>query len=81
MESRTENKGIWNWIDRIQGDKVIWMILILLILYSTVTIFSSTSQLSTAEVSRLDIFMEQIITVGIGLAIIFFCYFVLFSSY
>lgn len=77
MESKTENKGIWNWIDRIQGDKVIWMILILLILYSTVTIFSSTSQLSTAEVSRLDIFMEQIITVGIGLAIIFFCYFVL----
>lgn len=75
--SATENKGIWNWIDRIQGDKVIWMILILLILYSTVTIFSSTSQLATLETSRLDIFLEQIITVGIGMAIVFFCYFCL----
>ena len=76
-KEKTEKGGIWNWIDRIEGDKVIWMVFILLILYSTVTIFSATSQLASAEVSRLDIFMEQIVTVGIGMAIVFFCYFVM----
>lgn len=74
MESKTGQKGIWNWIDRIQGDKVIWMIVILLILYSTVAIFSSTSQLASESVSRLDIFMEQMGVIGAGLLIILFFY-------
>ena len=47
QEKTGRQTGIWNWIDRIQGDKVIWMIVILLILYSIVTIFSSTSQLAS----------------------------------
>ena len=59
QEKTGRQTGIWNWIDRIQGDKVIWMIVILLILYSIVTIFSSTSQLASKDVSRIDIFMEQ----------------------
>ena len=74
MESKSGQKGIWNWIDRIQGDKVIWMIVILLILYSTVAIFSSTSQLASESVSRLDIFMEQMGVIGAGLLIILFFY-------
>ncbi len=42
-----EKKGIWNWIDNIQGDKVIWMIVLLLIMISIIAIFSSTSMLWT----------------------------------
>lgn len=78
MTDRNTEKGtgIWNWIDRIQGDKVIWMILILLILYSTVTIFSSTSQLASGDVSRLDIFLDQMFTIGGGMLIVFACYFI-----
>lgn len=74
QEKTGRQTGIWNWIDRIQGDKVIWMIVILLILYSIVTIFSSTSQLASKDVSRIDIFMEQMVVVGIGVGIIIFCY-------
>ena len=68
--------GIWGLIDRIQGDKVVWMILILLILFSIVSIFSSTSLLAEPDkgISRLDIFVEQLGIVVAGVAVIFICY-------
>ncbi len=68
-----EKKGIWNWIDNIQGDKVIWMIVLLLIMISIIAIFSSTSMLSTSTVSRFDIFKEQLFIVALGLGIILAC--------
>ncbi len=71
-----EKKGIWNWIDNIQGDKVIWMIVLLLIMISIIAIFSSTSMLSTSTVSRFDIFKEQLFIVALGLGIILACYFI-----
>ena len=74
--ARTKKKGIWSWIDNIQGDKVIWMIAILLILFSCISVFSSTSALVKEDVSRLDIFAEQMKVVCIGLAAIFVCYFI-----
>ncbi|MGN1046863.1 MAG: FtsW/RodA/SpoVE family cell cycle protein, partial [Candidatus Cryptobacteroides sp.] len=74
--ARTKKKGIWSWIDNIQGDKVIWMIAILLILFSCITVFSSTSTLVKGNVSRLDIFAEQMQVVCIGLVVIFICYFI-----
>ncbi len=80
MKEATDTKektggGIWTMIDRIQGDKVIWLVLILLILYSTVAIFSSTSLKATAGETRLDIFMEHMVVVGLGMAIVFILYF------
>ncbi len=66
----------WNFIDNIQGDKVILIIITMLILLSVVTIFSSTSLLADAETSRLDIFKGQMATVAVGTAIIAVCYFI-----
>ena len=74
--ARTKKKGIWSWIDNIQGDKVIWMIAILLILFSCISVCASTSALVKEDVSRLDIFIEQMQVVCIGLAAIFVCYFI-----
>ena len=64
----------WNFVDNIQGDKVILIIITFLIMFSIVAIFSSTSLLASAEVSRLDIFKEQMVTVLAGVAIIAICY-------
>ena len=66
----------WNFIDNIQGDKVILIIISMLILFSIVTIFSSTSMLASSGISRLDIFKEQMVTVFVGIAIIAVCYFI-----
>lgn len=79
MDNRKESKNrswLWNFIDNIQGDKVILIIITMLILFSIVTIFSSTSLLADSQTSRLDIFKEQIVIVLIGIAIITVCYFI-----
>lgn len=69
--------GIWGLVDRIRGDKVVWMILTMLILFSIVSIFSSTSMLASMmpyETSRMDIFIDQLWIVIAGIVIIFICY-------
>lgn len=79
MDNRKESKNrswLWNFIDNIQGDKVILIIITMLILFSIVTIFSSTSLLADSQTSRLDIFKEQIVIVLVGIAIITVCYFI-----
>ncbi len=67
--------GIWNFIDRIQGDKVIWIVFILLILYSLIVNFSATSMRVTMSHTRLDIFKEHIIFVALAFGIVFLIYF------
>lgn len=74
-ESKT-NKGKWIWgcLDRIKGDKVIWIILTMLIMFSIVAIFDSTTLLANMQhTTRLAIFREQIIIVIIGLGLVFGC--------
>lgn len=66
----------WNIWDSIQGDKVIWMVTIMLILFSIVCIFSSTTLMATASKTRMDIFWEQMRTVVIGVILIMVCYFI-----
>lgn len=65
----TRKRTIWNWFDNIQGDRVIWIIVILLTLLSINAIFSSTS-LSPAvlagKTTRVKLFLEQLLMVGIG---------------
>ncbi len=70
------DEGIWGLIDRIQGDKIVWMVVIMLILFSIVSIFSSTSLLANGQpgTSRLDIFVDQLWIVVAGIIVIFICY-------
>lgn len=70
----TGKRKFWNFIDNFKGDKVIWMIVLLLILISLVTIFSSTSGLAKGDTTRLDIFFDQFRLVLGGLLIIIVCY-------
>lgn len=63
------------WIDKIQGDKVVWMILALLILFSIVSIFASTSLLAIEQsTTRMAIFKEQLMIVGLGIGLVGICY-------
>ena len=65
---------LWNIFDNPQGDKVVWLIVILLILISILTLSSSTSQLVGAKGSRISYAMEQGILSVIGFALIFGIY-------
>ena len=64
-------------MDHVKGDKVVWIIVLLLMLLSVIFIFSSSSRLTTAEVSRLDIVKDQLIVMLIGLGLLLFTYFFL----
>ena len=71
----TRQKGkIWNFADRLEGDKVVWIIALMLILISIVCIFSSTSRLLEGSQTRLDIVRSQILVVSLGLVLIIICY-------
>ena len=72
MTSR--KRTAWNFFDRIEGDKVVWIIALMLILISIVCIFSSTSRLLEGSQTRLDIVRSQLIIVVAGLALIIICY-------
>lgn len=72
--SGSGNKKAWNFVKNFAGDKVVLIITLMLILISIVCIFSSSSRLVTEETSRLDIAIDQLKTVGLGLFCIFICY-------
>lgn len=77
MEKTEEKKGsrFWRFIDSFEGDKVVWTIVILLIMISLVTIFSSTSLLANVQkTDRISILKEQSIIVGLGIVLIIICY-------
>lgn len=61
---------LWNFIDNIEGDKVVWVIVLLLIIVSILAIFSSTSLLKEGTKDRMDFIKDHIIVVGLGLGII-----------
>ena len=75
QEKEKRKNTLWNFVDNLEGDKVVWMIVLLLMLISIVAIFSSTSQLALQKsTSRMKIISEQmLITLG-GLVIITVCY-------
>ncbi len=73
-EETKKRKTLWNFVDSLEGDKVVWMIVILLILFSIVAIFSSTSLLALKQkTTRMAIISEQLGLSLIGLAVIFIC--------
>lgn len=70
-----KKKGtIWDLADRLEGDKVVWIIVLMLILISIVCMFSSTSRLLHDGMTRLDLVGNQMVIVGAGLALILLCY-------
>lgn len=75
MSQNTENtvpekKGFWNFIDNVKGDKVVWIIVLLLIMISALAIFSSTSALTGESRNRVDLLKNHSIFIAIGLGII-----------
>lgn len=73
-DSGTSKKGFWSFIDNIEGDKVVWIIVILLAMISILAIFSSTSLLKEGSKDRMDFISEHLVIVGVGLALIFGLY-------
>ena len=74
-ENSTIKKGLWNLIDRIEGDKVVWVIVFMLLMISWLAIFSSTPLLALElKTDRLSIMKEQIFITALGLGIIFILY-------
>ena len=69
-----KKRTVWNFFDRIEGDKVVWIIVLMLILISIVCIFSSTSRLLEGSQTRLDIVKSQLFVVAAGLVLIIVCY-------
>ena len=75
MAQEKKKSTLWNFFDNFEGDKVVWMITLLLMLISIVAIFSSTSQLAISQnTSRMAIVTEQIKISLLGLIIIIVCY-------
>ena len=73
--SKDNKKGnwadrLWNFIDNIEGDKVVWVIVLLLIIVSILAIFSSTSLLKEGTKDRMDFIKDHLIVVGLGLGFI-----------
>ena len=64
-------------MDNVRGDKVVWIIVLLLMLFSIVLIFSSSSRLTNETTDRLDIVKDQLMVVGLGLVFLLCTYFFL----
>ena len=73
-KTRNSKGGFWGFIDNIEGDKVVWIIVFLLIMISILAIFSSTSLLKEGGKDRMDFVTEHLVVVGIGLGCIFGLY-------
>lgn len=69
-----EKNWFWRTIDSIEGDKVVWIIVLLLIMFSILAIFSSTSLLKEGSKDRIDFIKDHIFFVGIGLGLVFGIY-------
>ena len=74
MTSR--KRTFWNIFDSTEGDKVVWIIVLILIMFSILCIFSSTSRLLGPGQSRLDLVWDHLKIVLLGLGLILACYFI-----
>ncbi|MBR6346573.1 MAG: FtsW/RodA/SpoVE family cell cycle protein [Bacteroidales bacterium] len=78
MDAMEEKRSAWQLMERFQGDKVILMITVLLMLTSVVSIFSSSSLLAVQQnTDRFSIVKDQLIVMALGLAVVALCYFVI----
>ena len=68
---------IWNFFDGLKGDKVVWMIVLMLIMISAVCIFSSTSttkEVMSGSQTRVDVVLDLIKVILLGMALLLVCY-------
>ena len=74
-KGKTEQpKNLMNFIDRIEGDRVVLIIVFLLTMISALAIFSSTSMLAGGSKDRLDLIREHAGYIGIGFMLIYIIY-------
>ena len=69
-----EKRNFWNFIDNIEGDKVVWIIVFMLLMASALAIFSSTSTLTDDGRSRVDLFRTHSFFIAAGLGLIWILY-------
>lgn len=69
-----KKRNLWNIFENFEGDKVVWMIVLLLMLISVLCMFSSTSRLLSSGQSRIDVVKDQLILVAFGIGIIILIY-------
>ncbi len=70
-----KEKKLFRLIEDFEGDRVIWMIVLLLMLISIVTVFTSTPLLANQQhTTRFDIIRGHLLIVGLGLAVIVLLY-------
>ena len=74
MKAKGKKTGLWNIIDKIEGDKVVWIIVFMLTMISALAIFSSTSLLTGANKDRGDLIQGHTVIIGIGYALMIFIY-------
>ena len=74
IKTGKQEHGFWNFIDRIEGDKVVWIIVFMLTMISALAIFSSTSQLAGGSKDRIDLIREHALFIAIGYALIWGIY-------
>lgn len=67
-------KRFWNFLDRMTGDKAVWIIMLMLMLLSILLIFSSSSRLTSEDMSRFDIMLDHLKIVGLGLLSVILIY-------
>ena len=70
----TGRNWFWRTIDSIEGDKVVWIIVLLFIMFSILAIFSSTSLLREGSKDRIDFITEHLFVAVLGLATTFGIY-------
>ena len=74
IKDREQKGSFWNFIDRIEGDKVVWIIVFMLTMISALAIFSSTSQLAGGSKDRIDLIREHTMFIGLGYLLIWGIY-------
>lgn len=67
-------RTFWNFMDHFEGDKVVWIIVLMLFLISIVCMFSSSSRLLRDGMTRIDLVKDQLKIVLFGLVLIIVCY-------
>ncbi len=67
-------RTLWNIFENTEGDKVVWIIVLILIMFSVLCIFSSTSRLLGPGQSRLDLVWDHLKIVLLGIVLILICY-------
>ena len=74
MEKKSRS---WNFFDSLKGDKVVWLIVLTLIMWSIVCIFSSTSttkEVMSGSSTRVDVVIDLLLVILIGVSLMLFCY-------